>query len=173
MMILEKKKSVATKRKMYTLPQANDFNKIIELVKAFINKKYHTHESLQSMLKVHDREISYYLHASRNFNLVRLESTDGNIHYYSLTDSTKNALEKSEKSQIFYFMRRIMSNDLCKFVVDTYIEEGKYPTYEKVKSYIKVTHPELHNLSDITLMRRLSTINSWSKWVIQNLKNIF
>jgi hypothetical protein len=166
-------KPIATKiRKLESLPQANDFEKIVNLINSLVNNKNHTHASVQKQLDVHDREVSYYLNAAKQFRLLAVSTGENNTHYYELTEEMKMVLTKSKKTQMLYFIRKIMSNDICKHIVNTYLEKGYYLTNSEVTDYIKTKHAYL-SLSENTTQRRISTLFSWSKWTIEHFQYIY
>lgn len=164
---------VAKKGQNYdnSLPQANDFNKILKIVEALYKHKRLTHSELVNIFKWHDTDMHYYLHAATYLGLIDFKIVENNSHLYSLTSPVKKALKENAKDQTLFFIRAITSNDTCHFIVNTYLETGRIPTNKMVTKYV-MNNKDL-GLSESTISRRVSSVMSWSKWAIKHMKFVF
>ncbi len=165
-----------TNTTMETLPQANDFNRILELVKAVhtltTKKEKATQGNLQKELKWEPRDVSYYVHAAVTADILNFTVIENKKHTYSLTKETQQALAfGNHKSVASFFISKIMNNDICKFIIHTYLDNGKYLSKKQLAKHIK-ENTEI-TLSESTIMRRISSVVSWSRWAIQNMKFVY
>jgi hypothetical protein len=154
-----------------TLPQANDFNQVINIIQLLKNKKYSSHAELHNLVDYHERTLDYYLNAALNFNLIGAQKR-GNCNYYYISDEHQKKLEQDNKIQMIFYVRKLMKNDVIKLIVNNFLDKGEYLTNQEVTDYVINKHPEI-GLSDYTLNRRIDCIISWSKWTVEHIKYVF
>lgn len=136
------------------VPQANDINKVIDLVMAG-NDAISDREKAQKVIRVKtSRQVSYYLAALKYLKYL---STDKKL--------TPEALElkDSRAKLVNNIYQKLLDNNLFGVAYREFKEQGQVDV-EKVFGTLKKKN---RKLSDSTLRRRASTIRSWVEWMYE------
>ncbi len=136
------------------VPQANDINKVIDLVRAG-NDAISDREKAQKVIRVKtSRQVSYYLAALKYLKYL---SADKKL--------TPEALElkDSRAKLVSNIYKKLLDDNLFGVAYRKFKEQGQVDIEEVFKDLRKKNR----KLSDSTLMRRASTICSWVEWMYQ------
>ena len=145
-----------------TFPQANDFDKIIE-VSRIASAKPVGSEEIGQALGVVGRQVDYYIQAARYIGLVESSATG-----VVATKLAQGILGKSLPARNFdlaALIVQIPTVGQC-FLFTT--EEGFLPTVEYASMNL-ATPEDFVGVNDTTRRRRISTAISWTRWIISNM----
>lgn len=136
------------------VPQANDINKVIDLVMAG-NDAISDREKAQKVIRVKtSRQVSYYLAALKYLKYL---STDKKLTLEALE------LKDSRAKLVNNIYQKLLDNNLFGVAYREFKEQGQVDV-EKVFGTLKKKN---RKLSDSTLRRRASTIRSWVEWMYE------
>lgn len=144
------------KRKSQPFPQADKFNKIIELI-YFINSNQITLNDVTKYFSFSPRQGQYYLSAMKYLELLELDEV---IQLSSLGKKliTMNELEFNKNMVIL-----ILSN---KVFLEIYKELKKHEYYDKkLVVNLMLEHREFEIYKLEVIKRRANTIIGWLKWI--------
>lgn len=147
-----------SKLKGIPTPQANDINKIFDLLKLFDSGKNIEKDDVTEFFKFDPRQTNYYIDAARYLNLVTKKNNQ-----LVLTLIGKEILEEDS----FYTRRRL----LCKQILKTPLFNDIMRNYKQAKTdnsnFIvqRILFYDNKIESKITAKRRSSTVKSWIKFI--------
>lgn len=144
-------------------PQADDFNKIVSIGNVLVSDCMVKKEIVNRFNFV-PRQADYYVNAGRYLGLFLL---DGDC--VSLTDEAKRIFSLSKTEINNELIKTILSHRVFSFVLSvkllSNIALDKKNIVEIMKNF------ELYKIdSDDTYLRRASTINRWTDWILLNSK---
>ena len=147
-------------------PQANSFERIINLCELLKQKEFITKEEITQNYDFDARQTDYYSNAGKYLGLI---DTGRDL----LTGQTGCFLTKKGK-QIFNvnlidrqkeFVKLIVAHKAFKQTLELHLEHGEMPNKEIIVEVMKQS--QLYKVgSDSTYFRRASTIIGWTNWVI-------
>lgn len=145
-------------------PQANSFNRIINLCELLYENDELTKEEITSNYDFDARQTDYYTNAGIYLGLIEKKVEEGQISYclnkfgYSFF-----ALNLTERQLQFIkiILEHYAFNETFKF----YLRKGKMPSYKEIVEIMK--RANLYKIdSESTFFRRASTVISWLYWII-------
>jgi len=145
-----------------TFPQANDFYKVIELVK-FSKRKTVTSEQIRRHLGVVERQVNYYIQAAAYLGLVE-KTTDG-VRATALARDLLSAKARERDFELASLLVQIPTIGKCFLFA---IENGRLPSIEEAAVEL-ADQKDLMGINDTTKRRRLSTAISWTKWILSRV----
>lgn len=160
--IVEEKKSIP-------FPQANDFERIINIIE-LLNEASYTLDEIALHYNIVKRQSKYYTDAAIYLSLVETDIINNN-KVYILTEKGKNIIKSTIKSKYLKLVTSILEHEVFFKVMKAYIEKEEIPTTEEIVQIMKDS--TIYNInSDSTYYRRASTVQSWIKWIV-NLPKVY
>ena len=145
-----------------TFPQANDFDKVIEVARTASANPVGKEEIGQA-LGVGGRQVDYYIQAARYIGLVESSATG-----IAATKLAKKILRKSLPTRNVELSTLIVQMPTVGKCFLFTAEEGFLPTVEYVS--MKLANPEdFLGVNETTRRRRISTAISWTRWIVSNV----
>ncbi len=144
-------------------PQANNFNRIINLCELLLNGSL-TREDVTNEYAFDIRQTNYYTDAARYLGLIDKIRFNGEITY-ELTSLGKIIMNSTFKKRQLELCKCILKHFVFKKIFILFLEHGNLPDKHKIVEIMKES-----NLNDInedsTYYRRASTISGWLCWMI-------
>ncbi|MBA7559615.1 hypothetical protein ES708_01230 [subsurface metagenome] len=150
-------------------PQADSFERIIDLLSLLMEKKL-TVEEITENYNFDSRQTDYYSNAGRYLGLISKKHEDGDI-YCCLTKKGKDMMSKSYKEKYLSIVKLILEH---KIFYETFKERLiKARILENNEIVLIMKNNPIHNVkSRNTFYRRSQTIKCWTEWIL-NLTNKF
>lgn len=166
--ILDKTKIV--KEPEIPFPQADSFERVINLCELLKQKDFITKEEITQSYDFDARQTDYYSNAGKYLGLLETgkDSLTGQIGCY-LTPKGKQVFSINLIDRQKEFMKIIVSHSAFKQTLKLYFENGEMPTKENIVEIMKKS--KLHKVgSDSTYFRRASTITGWINWIMNQIE---
>ena len=155
-----------TKEPEIPFPQADSFERVINLCELLKQKEFITKEEITQNYDFDARQTDYYSNAGKYLGLIDTGRDP-------LTGQTGCFLTTKGK-QVFYlnlidrqkeFVKQIVSHKAFKEILKLHLDNGEMPNKETIVEIMK--RSKLYNVgSDTTYFRRASTIIGWINWII-------
>lgn len=136
------------------VPQANDVNKIIELVFK-VNEGKNNYRDVATYFEFNERQSSYYREAAEALGLV--VSDDGK---YQLTEVGKQLVQLPVEKRNLFFAELLSDFNLVKNALDTLKGKGTL-----AQADVEKLIAESSNLTGTTIGRRAGSLMSWLRWM--------
>lgn len=143
----------------YTLPQANDLDKVISVFLYVGNAQNHDDESIAKFCKFDARQSKYYLAACYFLGLV---DSEGNQ-----TEESKDAMANNIAPKRYVYGKIVSHKDLSRIVAQLIIHKDEDAAY-KCAETIVVEDGKYHGS---TAERRADVMFKWCKIVVDFIKN--
>lgn len=143
----------------YSLPQANDLEKVISVFLYVGNAQNHDDESIAKFCKFDARQSKYYLAACYFLDLV---DSDGNQ-----TEEAKLAIENNIAAKRFVYGKIVSHKLLSRIIAQLIIHKDESAAY-KVAEQIVVEDGKYHGS---TAERRADVMFKWCKIVVEFIKS--
>ena len=141
-------------------PQADSFERIINLCELLNEKGCLTKEEITQNYDFDSRQTNYYSDAGRYLNLI--EKNNG---IYSLTQNGLYIFKKSIFDRQIEFIKLIIMHSTFKSALISYLENAELPSKKEVVKIMQ--RSKLFNVNgNSTYNRRASTVRSWINWII-------
>ena len=141
-------------------PQADSFERIINLCELLNEKGCLTKEEITQNYDFDFRQTNYYSDAGRYLNLI--EKNNG---IYSLTQNGLYIFKKSIFDRQIEFIKLIIMHSTFKSALISYLENAELPSKKEVVKIMQ--RSKLFNVNgNSTYNRRASTVRSWINWII-------
>lgn len=166
--ILDKTKIV--KEPEIPFPQADSFERVINLCELLKQKDFITKEEITQSYDFDARQTDYYSNAGKYLGLLETgkDNLTGQIGCY-LTPKGKQVFSINLIDRQKEFMKIIVSHSAFKQTLKLYFENGEMPTKENIVEIMKKS--KLHKVgSDSTYFRRASTITGWINWIMNQIE---
>lgn len=149
-------------------PQANSFDRVINLCELLNEKGSLTREYITVNYDFDVRQTNYYTDAGRYLGLVDKLKERSEVNYF-LTDFGKRIFSLNITDRQIEFIKLIVSHRVFNRVIRSYFENSEQPNRHKIVEIMKTSN--LYNInSDKTFSRRSSTILSWINWIIDQIE---
>lgn len=143
-----------------TVPQADDLNKVIDLVTFLTDNKADKFD-ISNFFEFDERQGDYYANAGRYIGLIEKEN-----NLFQISKSGKELISlKNREHRNLFLIKKILSTKLFNDLLKIYFEQDKRINDDQIVERIAK-----EGLSGSTPERRKSTVKSWIKWVDDNLK---
>jgi hypothetical protein len=154
-------KSRGIARKKDLIPQANDLNKVIELVFK-VNEGVDNYRSIAGHFHFNERQSSYYREAAEALGLIC--SLDNK---YRLTDTGKELVSLPAEQRNRFMVDLLSDFDLIKEGLGILQAKNKLtaPDLERIIS-------RRRKLSGTTVSRRAGSLSAWFKWIAETTGSI-
>lgn len=152
-------------------PQADAFNRIIELTDAIYNDKNGaiSLEDLTILNNFTYRQAKYYMDAACYLGFVKKHSTER--YLFVLTDKALNMKKMSSKDRKLEIIKAILCHEPFRIVFDDIIKNSNAELTKKYAyNLLKNNKLYLPGFAESTRERRASTVASWVSYVL-NLSN--
>lgn len=166
--ILDKTKTI--KEPEIPFPQADSFERVINLCELLKQKDFITKEEITQSYDFDSRQTDYYSNAGKYLGLLETgkDILSGQIGCF-LTPKGKQIFNVNLIDRQKEFMKVIVSHSAFKQTLKLYLENGEIPTKENIVEIMKKS--KLHKVgSDSTYFRRASTITGWVNWIINQIE---
>jgi hypothetical protein len=158
-------KGKTTRSSTTTFPQADDFERIVDLV-AYLLEAPRTTDDLTSNYDFDPRQSDYYFNAAKYLGLSTIQETEDGTAYLVATD---------EAAKIFAMPYQEKYSALADLVLGIQTVANLYLELLKTGSKPSPSHaeelfansPDSRGLSGTTLRRRATTALSWANWAYQ------
>lgn len=148
---------------MVPFPQANSFERVINLCELLKHKGFITKDDITSNYDFDQRQTDYYSNAAIYLGLI--EKKEKQQSSYALTQAGSRTFDLPIAERQLEFVRLILSRAAFKNTLTLYFQKGNTPTRDEIIAIMKNAH--LHNInSEETYRRRASTIISWINWIL-------
>lgn len=145
-------------------PQANSFDRIINMLDFFKSKKVATFQEITEENSFVERQTNYYINAMKYLGLV--ESL-GNGKY-SLSQAGKSVSDKRPRDRDLSLIDLILQHEVFRKTLECVFQTGKVPSKEHIVNIMKLSR--LYNVTkDKTYFRRSSTVTAWCSWIYQRI----
>ncbi len=143
-----------------TLPQADDFNRIVDLL-TWLYERELTKDEITMKYQFAGRQTNYYTDAGRYLGLVDKIQTSGSKDItFCLTEKGRSLISKKHKFKILSLIETILKYPVFYKTFEMTLQTGEIPQKEKVSEIMSSL-----NYGDKTKNRRFQTVRSWVKWI--------
>jgi len=158
--------TITTKEPEIPFPQANNFERVINLCELLRQKDFITKEDITQNYDFDARQTDYYSNAGKYLGLIGIgrDSLTGLTGCY-LTTKGKQVFNLNLIDRQKEFVKLIISHKAFKETLKLYLDNGEMPEKEIIVEIMK--RSKLHNVnSNTTYFRRASTIVGWINWTV-------
>jgi hypothetical protein len=110
------------------------------------------------------RQTNYYTAACAYLGLIERDSTEGNRRVYRLTSEARNIMFLPYKKKYMALIKKILERPVFYEAFRIFINNKKLPDRDAVCRIMAAFNMPI---GDVTIGRRVSTVISWLKWIIQ------
>ena len=143
-------------------PQADNFKRVINLCELLLNDDMKK-EDIVSKYDFDPRQADYYTNAGIYLGLINKKSNSQLM--YSLSSKGKKIIRQKHRDRQLSLAKLILEHEVFNKSFKLYLKKGESPNKKEIKNLMKESY--VHNVkSDITLMRRSSTVISWTNWIL-------
>jgi len=144
------------------IPQANDLDKIIELVFK-VEEGINDYHKVAKYFQFRERQSSYYREATEALGLLYSEKGK-----YYLTDLGKRLVSLSSGDRNIFFTELLLDFELLSYCIEKIIENG-FLKIGEIKSLIR----EKSYLNETTINRRANSLIAWLRWVSKKIGGFY
>lgn len=142
-------------------PQANDFNKVVELLTLLVNKNL-TKDEITENYQFDKRQTNYYTAAGRYLGLIDKYTVNKKEITFCLTDEGKSILGKRHKIKYLLLIQKILEHEPFYKAFELTLSLGDIPSTKQIEQAIAKVRS---NLKPKTINRRASTVKRWIEWI--------
>ncbi|MFZ1025892.1 MAG: translation elongation factor [Limnoraphis robusta] len=143
-----------------TLPQADDFNRIVDLL-TWLYERELTKDEITMKYQFAGRQTNYYTDAGRYLGLVDKIKTSGSKEItFCLTEEGRTLMSKKHKSKILSLIKMILKYPVFYKTFEMTLQTGEIPQKSQVSEIMSS-----FKYSDKVKDRRSQTVISWMKWI--------
>lgn len=158
------KKITITKEPRVAFPQADKFERVINLCEILSTQSY-TREQVTREYAFDVRQTNYYTDAAQYLGLVKKEKVGGP---YNLTEEGRRILNLPYKKRQLAYCEKILQHKAFGETLKGSLEQGSLLGKDAVVAIMK--NSNLYNVeSKSTFERRSSTIRGWVNWILSLL----
>jgi hypothetical protein len=162
--------SKTSKEPEIPFPQADSFERIINLCELLNQKEFIAKEDITEKYDFDSRQTDYYSSAGRYLGLIEtdIDQKSGQTGCL-LTNYGKQVFSLSLIDRQKEFIKLIVSKKAFKDTLKQYLANGEMPKKHEIVEIMKKSN--LYNIdSETTYSRRASTIISWINWILNQTK---
>lgn len=141
-------------------PQADKFERIINLCEILNDKDFLTKNNITEEYQFDPRQTDYYTNACLYLNLIKKHKQDDD-NGFILTKETKKIFKKGYTERTKYFIQNILQYKIFDEVIQLCFKNTDYTSKDNIVSIIN----KYEQLSDSTKERRSTTVLQWVKWI--------
>lgn len=165
--IIEKTKVV--KEPDIPFPQANSFERVINLCELIKDKGFISKEEITQNYDFDSRQTDYYSNAGKYLGLIDIEKDFANGELGCVLTNRghklfyRNIIDRQKE-----FVKLIVAHSAFKQTLQLHLDNGEMPNIEQIVEIMKQS--KLYKIkSEDTYRRRASTITSWLNWIIAQI----
>ncbi len=165
--IIEKTKVV--KEPDIPFPQANSFERVINLCELIKDKGFISKEEITQNYDFDSRQTDYYSNAGKYLGLIDIEKDFANGELGCVLTNRghklfyRNIIDRQKE-----FVKLIVAHSAFKQTLQLHLDNGEMPNVEQIVEIMKQS--KLYKIkSEDTYRRRASTITSWLNWIIAQI----
>lgn len=144
-------------------PQADDFNKVIDLVNYLENNDVQASE-IADEFEFTLRQADYYFNAAKALGLATSYKRSDGANMKCLTKLGSEICKLDSIEQQSFYTLRLKEIGAVKKTLKFWLTEGSKPSKSEVAQFLE-NDPAGKSLSRTTLERRATTVISWAAWV--------
>lgn len=151
-------------------PQANDFNRIINLCELLLEKDFLSKDEITENYAFTSRQTDYYSNAGKYLGLINnaVDPITNQKGCY-LTEIGRNILTTNFVDRQELFIQKILSYRVFSEALKLSLKNGITPSKTEIVSIMKESN--LNNIkTDKTFCRRTSTVTSWIHWILDQIE---
>ena len=163
-------RSKAIKEPEIPFPQADSFERIINLCELLNQKEFLSKEEITQNYDFDSRQTDYYSNAGKYLGLIEIgrDSFSRQTGCF-LTYKGKQLFKLSLVDRQKEFVKLIVAHSVFKDTLKLSLENGELPNKETIVEIMK--RAKLFNVgSDSTYFRRASTITGWIDWILSQIE---
>ncbi|YAG17599.1 hypothetical protein NSTC745_06999 [Nostoc sp. DSM 114161] len=147
-------------------PQANNFERIIDLLTLLIDKEL-TKEEITANYQFDERQTIYYTDAARYLGLMD-KYVDQNTREitFCLSDKGSHLLKKRYKIKILSLIEKILQHQVFYNTFESTLSNGFIPDINRICNIMQSRNL---NINIKTIERRSSTVRKWVEWIVNML----
>jgi len=150
-------------------PQADNFNRVINICELLYENEYLTRDEITSNYDFDIRQTNYYTDACRYLGLLYKERDSVDGVRYLLTDKGKAIFKLNIKNRNLSFAKCILEKRAFNEAFKRYLQESQLPRKRDIVKIMEASG--LFNIkSEETYKRRASTVISWINWILNLAK---
>ena len=162
---LIKDENTIIKEPEISFPQADIFERVINLCELLNEKKELSREAVTINYAFDVRQTNYYTDAGRYLGLIERFYSSGRTPHYRLTPLGTHLMNARFRDRQLGFANCILQHKVFREVLQVWLRTGNVPEREKVVQIMNQSC--LFNIESYsTYNRRASTIFSWLNWVV-------
>jgi len=146
-------------------PQADNFNRIVNLCEMLFELKTISHNFITRKHDFDARQTDYYTNAAIYLGLINKDTNEENEVVYRLSAIGNSLINKTIRERNLMFAELILSHNVFRGTLQSHVEKSKMPSREDIVKLMKSSR--LHNVgAESTFQRRASTVISWINWIL-------
>jgi hypothetical protein len=149
-------------------PQADSFERIINLCELLHEKGYMSKEEITLNYDFDSRQTDYYSNAGKYLGLIESGKINGQT-VCALTKKGKKLFNISLSDRQIEFAKLILSHIVFKNTMEICLGNGEMPAKNEIVNIMK--YSKLYNVnSEETYFRRASTVTGWINWIMNQME---
>jgi hypothetical protein len=157
---------VKPERDRIPFPQADKFERVVDLLSLLVNTAL-TKEEITGNYQFDERQTSYYTDAARYLGLVRKEQRQPRSPiFYALTPEGRSILQTKHKYKVLALIRQILEHEVFYRVFAIALEKGEIPEKREI---IRIMNSSNLAIQKNTIERRATTVRAWIDWIRSQL----
>lgn len=161
-------RSVQREEPKVPFPQADNFDRVINLCELLYNRPLERDEVTQEYA-FDVRQTNYYTDAGRYLGLIE-KKTHARKPVYYLSQQGRYVMEQPYRGRQLELCGRILEHKVFRDILKIYLETGIMPERKNVIECMK-SSGLYHVDGESTFYRRASTVNSWVSWMTKLIRN--
>ena len=147
-------------------PQADDLERVIDLT-AFLAEEPSSKEDIEARYPIVPRQVDYYLNAARYLGLVDEFGTDSDdAALFGASSLAIEILRQPNHIRLLRFAEVVLQYGPLSSLYSEWRANGVFPPKSDVIERFRES-PASSQLSEVTLIRRSTTIRMWLKWICE------
>jgi hypothetical protein len=157
---------VKPERDRIPFPQADKFERVVDLLSLLVNTAL-TKEEITGNYQFDERQTSYYTDAARYLGLVCKEQRQPRSSIlYALTPEGRSILQTKHKYKVLALIRQILEHEVFYRVFAIALEKGEIPEKREI---IRIMNSSNLAIQKNTIERRATTVRAWIDWIRSQL----
>ena len=147
-------------------PQADDFDRVINLCEIIRNKDSKIDkEFITCHYDFDPRQTDYYLNACKYLGLIIFSKKEQS---FILTNKTKEIFTMDIRKRNLFFIESILENEVFNSVLIKFLEEIEVVSIKEIIQIMK-NSDECAKYGSSTIERRATTVSSWINWILSKI----
>jgi hypothetical protein len=147
-------------------PQADNFNRIVDLLRLLYANVSLSQEQITSNYAFDVRQTQYYTRAAMYLGLVERHIDKSTGVTYSLTALGNQVMKSGRQKRNLAIIKQILEHQVFSQALALYFTQSRPPTTEQIMKIMKSAQLELDLHGHTTIKRRAQTVLSWIHWIL-------